>query len=151
MSLFREYKMDKKQIEELLNMMEKRGLKRLHIKQADGFEVELEKESHSSPKNSFCQEGYRGSQEEKRETELKGRVDKTINAPIVGTFYVAASPSDSPFVKVGDYVKEETVVCIVEAMKVMNEVKAGIKGQIVETLLDNACPVEFGTPLFRVV
>jgi acetyl-CoA carboxylase biotin carboxyl carrier protein len=65
--------------------------------------------------------------------------------------YHAASPEDASFVKVGDRVDENTIVCIIEAMKVMNEVKAGMSGTIAEILSDNAHPVEFGTKLFRVV
>jgi acetyl-CoA carboxylase biotin carboxyl carrier protein len=76
---------------------------------------------------------------------------KYVTAPLVGTFYAAASPDDPHFVKVGDRVEENTVVCIIEAMKVMNEVKAGISGTIAEVLVDNSHPVEFGTKLFRIV
>ena len=70
---------------------------------------------------------------------------------MVGTFYAASSPEDPPFAKVGDVVDENTVICIVEAMKVMNEVKAGVSGKVAEICVDNAHPVEFGTKLFRIV
>ncbi len=73
-----------------------------------------------------------------------------ITAPMVGTFYGAPSPEADSFVKVGDTVSEDTVVCIVEAMKVMNEVKSGVKGVIKEVLLETSHPVEFGAKLFRV-
>ena len=68
----------------------------------------------------------------------------------MGTFYTAPSPNDPPFVKPGDSVTEDTVVGIIEAMKVMNEVKAGLSGVIENALVENAQPVEFGTPLFKV-
>lgn len=74
-----------------------------------------------------------------------------ITSPMVGTFYSATAPEDPPFVKSGDYVEKSTVVCIVEAMKVMNEVKAGISGTIVEVLIENGQPIEFGSKLFRVI
>lgn len=74
---------------------------------------------------------------------------ETIDAPIVGTFYIAPAPDADAFVKPGDAVNEETVVCIVEAMKVMNEIKAEKKGVIKKILVDNASPVEFGQPLFE--
>ncbi|MEB3101444.1 acetyl-CoA carboxylase biotin carboxyl carrier protein [Ferviditalea candida] len=74
----------------------------------------------------------------------------SIVSPMVGTFYEAPSPGAAPFVKVGDKVKEKTVVCIVEAMKLMNEIEAEIKGEIVEVLVENGQLVEFGQPLFRV-
>ncbi|MBN2451200.1 MAG: acetyl-CoA carboxylase biotin carboxyl carrier protein [Lentisphaeria bacterium] len=73
-----------------------------------------------------------------------------ITSPIVGTFYVAAAPDAPPFVKPGDAVEPDTVVCIVEAMKVMNEIKAEMRGVIKRVLADNATPVEFGQPLFEV-
>ena len=76
---------------------------------------------------------------------------KFIQSPMVGTYYTTPSPDDPPFVKVGDKVNENTVVCIVEAMKVMNEVKAGVSGVISEICLENGQPVEFGTKLFRIV
>ncbi len=72
----------------------------------------------------------------------------TIDAPIVGTFYRAASPDSPAFAKVGDTVTPETVVCIIEAMKVMNEIKAEKSGVVKEVLVENAQPVEFGQPLF---
>jgi acetyl-CoA carboxylase biotin carboxyl carrier protein len=72
----------------------------------------------------------------------------TIDAPIVGTFYRAASPDSPTFAKVGDTVTPETVVCIIEAMKVMNEIKAEKSGVVKEVLVENAQPVEFGQPLF---
>ncbi len=73
---------------------------------------------------------------------------KTIESPIVGTFYRAGSPGAEPFVKVGGKVEADTVVCIVEAMKVMNEIKAEKSGVIKEILVENGQPVEFGQPLF---
>ena len=74
----------------------------------------------------------------------------TIDSPVVGTFYAAASPDSPPFVKVGDRVREDTTVCIVEAMKVMNEIKAEKNGVIRRVLTENAKPVEFGQPLFEI-
>ena len=71
----------------------------------------------------------------------------TIDAPIVGTFYRAPSPEAPPFVKEGDKVGPDTVVCIIEAMKVMNEIKAEKSGIVKEILVENAKPVEYGQPL----
>jgi acetyl-CoA carboxylase biotin carboxyl carrier protein len=73
-----------------------------------------------------------------------------IRSPMVGTFYAAASPDTPPFVKIGDTVGPETTVCIVEAMKVFNEIPAECAGRIVATLAQNGDAVEFGQPLFRV-
>lgn len=73
-----------------------------------------------------------------------------IKAPIVGTFYRAPSPDADPFVSVGQHVTPDTVVCIIEAMKVMNEIKAEVKGTIRKILVDNATAVQYGQPLFLV-
>ena len=73
-----------------------------------------------------------------------------IKSPMVGTFYSASDPDSSPYVKVGDPVGPDTTVCIVEAMKVFNEIPAEVSGKIVAVLLENGEPVEFGQPMFKV-
>jgi len=72
-----------------------------------------------------------------------------IKSPMIGTFYRAPSPESAPYVEVGTEVNPDTVVCIIEAMKVMNEIKAEAKGVITQVLIENAKPVEFGQPLFK--
>jgi acetyl-CoA carboxylase biotin carboxyl carrier protein len=72
-----------------------------------------------------------------------------IKSPMIGTFYRAPSPDSAPYVEVGIEVNPETVVCIIEAMKVMNEIKAELKGVITQVQVENAKPVEFGQPLFK--
>ncbi|ALF11479.1 acetyl-CoA carboxylase biotin carboxyl carrier protein [Parageobacillus thermoglucosidasius] len=73
-----------------------------------------------------------------------------ITSPMVGTFYAAPSPDAPPYVKVGDKVKTDTVVCIIEAMKLFNEIEAEVNGEIVEVLVENGQLVEYGQPLFLV-
>lgn len=73
-----------------------------------------------------------------------------IRSPMVGTFYAAPNPESPPFVKVGDQVGPETTVCVIEAMKVFNEIPAECSGKIAAVLVENGDPVEFGQPLFRV-
>ena len=80
-----------------------------------------------------------GSKKEKR---------NTVNSPMVGTFYASASPESKPFVTIGQSVKKGDTLCILEAMKMMNQVQAESDGKIVEILVDNAEPVEFDQPLF---
>jgi acetyl-CoA carboxylase biotin carboxyl carrier protein len=75
---------------------------------------------------------------------------KEITSPMVGTFYRGASPDAPPFVDVGTNVSEDTVVCIIEAMKVMNEIKAETSGVIADVVAENGKPVQFGQALFRV-
>lgn len=73
-----------------------------------------------------------------------------VTSPIVGTFYRSPSPEADPFVKAGDEVEPDTVVCIVEAMKVMNEIQAEVRGVVKKVLVDNATPIEYGQPLFKI-
>ena len=156
--------MELKQIKELMAAMEKAGIKRLRIKDKDENELELEREDESAPHAHPATmpiythheppprfPAHRGHFPEEPRAEDKKVDGKYITAPLVGTMYQAATPEDAAFVKVGDRVDESTIVCIIEAMKVMNEVKAGMSGTIAEILIDNAHPVEFGTKLFRIV
>lgn len=75
---------------------------------------------------------------------------QVIKSPMVGSFYVSSKPDAAAFVKVGDHVGPETTVCIIEAMKVFNEIPAEMSGKIVAVLVENGEPVEFGQPMFRV-
>lgn len=88
--------------------------------------------------------------EEASEQPASKDYDKEIVSPMVGTFYEASSPDADPFVKVGDKVTSDSVVCIVEAMKLFNEIEAEVTGEVVEILVDNGELVEYGQPLFRV-
>lgn len=84
------------------------------------------------------------------ESEATAKRGVEIPSPMVGTFYRAPSPDASPYVEVGDRISKDSVVCIVEAMKVMNEIKAEVAGEVLEILVQNGEPVEFGQPLFLV-
>jgi acetyl-CoA carboxylase biotin carboxyl carrier protein len=74
----------------------------------------------------------------------------TINSPIVGTFYESPSPGSPPFVKPGDLVEAGQVLCIIEAMKLMNEIESDVAGEVVKTFVSNNQPVEYGQPLFAI-
>jgi acetyl-CoA carboxylase biotin carboxyl carrier protein len=76
-------------------------------------------------------------------------VDGEIKSPMIGTFYRAPSPESAEYVEVGSEVNPDTVVCIIEAMKVMNEIKAEVRGVVTQVLVESAKPVEFGQPLFK--
>jgi acetyl-CoA carboxylase biotin carboxyl carrier protein len=82
-------------------------------------------------------------------TTAPNAAEVEIKSPMIGTFYRAPSPESAAYVEVGTEVGPETVVCIIEAMKVMNEIKAEAKGIITQVLVENAKPVEFGQPLFK--
>jgi len=148
--------------------MGRTGTRRLVVKK-EGFELELERQEDGKFHESLNETGneavlrregalYRASL---GETALGAAVGSPavvqevagvyVTSPMVGTFYASPSPDDPHFVKVGDKIDKQTVVCIIEAMKVMNEVKAGVSGTVAEILVENGHPVEFGTKLFRVI
>lgn len=131
--------MDIEEINEIIALFEKSKLQKLCLKK-DDFEIILEKGGHAPIVEHIAK---------KEIVQKDGGV--FIEAPMVGTFYSSPSPDHAPFVKVGDEVSEDSVVCVIEAMKVMNEVKAGIKGVIKEILIQNAQAVEYGTKLFKIV
>ena len=82
--------------------------------------------------------------------EAPAETGHVVKSPMVGTFYRAPSPGAKPFVEIGDSIKEGQPICIIEAMKIMNEIEAEVSGVVKEVLVDDAQPVEFGTVLFRV-
>lgn len=81
---------------------------------------------------------------------VTGTAEVEIKAPMIGTFYRAPSPEAGNYVEIGSEVNPDTVVCIIEAMKVMNEIKAEAKGVITQIIVENAKPVEFGQPMFKI-
>ncbi len=158
--------MELKQIKELMAAMGRTRTKRLKIKN-ENFELELEKEDKvvkqviehhpSFTMTEAMREAPRApdipaslQSPVHNEPEAIEETGQYITSPMVGTYYSASSPDDPGFVKMGDSVTETSVVCIIEAMKVMNEVKAGSSGKITEILVENGHPVEFGTKLFKV-
>ena len=84
------------------------------------------------------------------EKNLEGENAKVVKSPMVGTFYASSSPEKEPFVKIGDKVHKGQVLCIVEAMKLMNEIESEFDGEIVEICVKNEDVVEYGTPLFKI-
>jgi acetyl-CoA carboxylase biotin carboxyl carrier protein len=151
-------------IKELMANVESSKLRKVRLKKGD-FELEIEKDSDHVPSMQLppscpqprimpveSHETVHTDHAQKTAKRPDGAVDgKFITSPMVGTFYSAPAPDQPSFVKIGDHVSENTVVCIVEAMKVMNEVKANTSGTVAEILVDTAHPVEFGTKIFRIV
>ena len=90
------------------------------------------------------------SKEEPEEPAEDKDFGNLINSPMVGTFYASASPGSKPFVSVGDHVNEGDVVCIVEAMKMMNEIKSEFSGEVLSINVENSQPVEYGQTLFEI-
>ena len=144
--------MDLKDIKALIDLMKKNDLSVFEMEK-DGFRIKLQKGladqpivmSTAAPAVANGPAAATGTSASAGDPSLKD-----IVSPMVGTFYQAASPDASPFVDVGTKVNEDTVVCIIEAMKVMNEIKAETSGVIAEVVADNSKPVQFGQVLFRV-
>ncbi|MBM7097285.1 acetyl-CoA carboxylase biotin carboxyl carrier protein [Bacillus sp. H-16] len=102
----------------------------------------------SEPQKEPAPSQPKAEEPEKKESSREGL--HTITSPMVGTFYEAPSPDSGPYVSAGDKVKPDSVVCIIEAMKLMNEIEAEVKGEIVEVLVENGQLVEYGQELFLV-
>jgi acetyl-CoA carboxylase biotin carboxyl carrier protein len=173
----KEIEVELKQIKELMAAMGRTGTKRITLKK-ENFELVIEREEHASGR--FVESQLEFSEENYKQPSIWSRTDQAlshgsemparpvtspitteapkedinsvyISSPMVGTFYTAPSPGDPPFVKVGDRVDKNSVVCIIEAMKVMNEIKANVAGTVAEILVETGHPVEFGTKLFRII
>lgn len=145
--------MDLRKIKTLLQLMNENALAEMELEE-EGLKVKFSKFGAGVPSAGVvampapvAAAGLPVSVPAVSDAELDGH---TITSPIPGTFYAAGGPDKPPFVKVGDTVEPDTVVCIVEAMKVMNEIKAECRGKVLEILVQNAEPVEYGKPLFRI-
>ena len=141
--------MDLKDIKAIIDLMKKNDLSVFEMEK-DGFRLKLCKGLGDQPvvMSSTAPAVANGPAGGSAATESAAM--KEIVSPMVGTFYRSASPDSSPFVDVGTKVTEDTVVCIIEAMKVMNEIKAETSGVIAEVVAENSKPVQFGQVLFRV-
>mgnify|MGYP005747937393 FL=1 len=137
--------MDIRKIKTLIEMLEESNLNEIEVSQGE----ESVRISKSSNQNNFVSNAplnndiniNSSSNEVKESHELRGNL---VTSPIVGTFYRKPSPDKEPFVKVGDIVNKGDVLCIIEAMKMMNEIKSDFDGKITSIEVDDAQPVEFG-------
>jgi len=141
-----------KKVKDLISLMNENSLTEIEIEE-EGTKIRLKKNNLDSVQTSIQLPSIKAaSLQEGSNKYLPSKQDKEsseIVAPMVGTFYSSA-PGAEPYVNIGDTVDEETVVCIIEAMKIMNEVKAETEGKIVEVMVENGAAVEFGQPLFRI-
>ena len=124
-------------------------MKKLQLKKAD-FEVCLEKEDSCLKQKPAVRAELAADAGGEAKAKKPVHQGHFVTSPMVGTYYSAPAPDKPAFVKIGDFVEPETVVCVIEAMKVMNEVKAGHRGVVQEILTEKTQPVEFGTKLFRI-
>ncbi|HLA00107.1 MAG TPA: acetyl-CoA carboxylase biotin carboxyl carrier protein [Thermodesulfovibrionales bacterium] len=135
-------------LKELIDLLKETDITELQLEK-DGTKVRIKRERMLSPMEIQVQK-FGGLQEKViSATEEETRLI-TITSPIVGTFYRAPSPEAAPFVEIGSRVKKGQVLCIVEAMKLMNEIESEIDGTIIKALVENGQPVEYGEPLFLI-
>jgi acetyl-CoA carboxylase biotin carboxyl carrier protein len=145
---------DIKEIKSIIDLMKKHDLSVFEIEK-EGFRLKLQRGASAPQTTSAApalssKAASTGAEPLPAAKPIESLSMKEIVSPMVGTFYRAASPDAPSFVEVGKPVSEDTVVCIIEAMKVMNEIKAETSGVIAEVLADNGKPVQFGQALFRV-
>ena len=150
--------MELKDIKAIIDLMRKNNLSIFEIEK-DGFRLKLQKGIGEQPVSAgppqpapVVQNGPANATTSAPSSAPSAEAAhlRDILSPMVGTFYRSSSPDTPPFVDVGKEVTEETVVCIIEAMKVMNEIKAETKGVIAEIVAENGKPVQFGQVLYRV-
>ena len=150
--------MDIRKVKKLIEMLENSNLEEIEIQEGEES-VRLVKGNSRIPGSSYAQPAAMPqdtsptSSVDESEPETVDKENKDgnfINSPMVGTFYASASPGSKPFVSVGDTVNEGDVVCIVEAMKMMNEIKSEFSGKIISIKVENSEPVEYGQALFEI-
>jgi len=146
--------MDIRKVKKLIEMLENSNLEEIEIQEGEES-VRLVK-SHGSlqsiqPQSIVLPQEAQPEviEQEIASPEAATRDSNSINSPMVGTFYASASPGAKPFISVGDIVSEGDVVCIVEAMKMMNEIKSEYSGTVLSVNVENAEPVEYGQSLFE--
>ena len=138
-----------KEIKDMINLMNENGLSELEIEK-DGLRIKLRKGAAGVNEKIEYVPDHAAAQEKLSKAAEKAEKSNAveIKAPMVGTFYKAPTPETAPYVNIGDTVEPGQVICVIEAMKLMNEIKSDIKGKIIEIQVDNAEPVEFGQTLF---
>lgn len=146
--------MEYEKIKQLIEDMGNSKITSLDIEFPDGMKVKMEKSSEKvtviekTPVKEVVVDTEVESIKDELAVEPEGNV---IKSPMIGTFYSKPSPDSAPYVEVGTMVKKGTVLCIVEAMKLMNEIESEFDGKIVEVLVKDGDSVDYGKPLFRIV
>ena len=145
--------MDLRKLKKLIDLVEASGISELELTEGEE-KVKISRNSGTSYQPQLVQSQPQLVQSQPQstkteETEIPTAIDgDTMSSPMVGSFYRAASPDSSPFVEVGSTVKKGDVLCIIEAMKLLNEIESEHEGIIKKILVENGQPVEFGEPLF---
>ena len=148
--------MEYKEIKQLMEDMENSSLSSLDISLPDGTKISIQKENNEETKNHTVQNSKTVKIENNEKEEQKIFESKTSNnenrkivkAPMVGTFYLKPSPTSEAYVEIGKTVKKGDTLCIIEAMKLMNEIESEFDGKIIEICVKDGETVEYGKPLF---
>ena len=150
--------MNIKDIKAIVDLMKKNAVSEFEMEEGD-FKIKLRREPSERRKDEVVQEtpvivpasaAPPTASAPVTPVPEPVNVDLEVKSPMIGTFYRRPSPDSDPFVEMGAAVEPDTVVCIIEAMKVMNEIKAEVKGVIAEVLVEDGKPVEYGQALFRI-
>jgi acetyl-CoA carboxylase biotin carboxyl carrier protein len=140
---------DPRELKKLVGLMEESGLVELEIESA-GEKIRLVRANHSEP-DTAVRTLPRGVGRETEDLAGEAAVsEQAITSPMVGTFHRAPAPGQPPFVELGDVVERGQVLCLIEAMKMMNEIEAEFRGRVKQILLEHGKPVEFGEALFLI-
>ena len=144
--------MDIRKIKKLIEMLQESDLKEIEVSQGDESVRILRDRFVQTNGNKIIQqpEVFSAEPEIQQKIETSKTEDNVITSPIVGTFYRKPSPDKDPFIRVGDTVEKGDVLCIIEAMKMMNEIKSDFSGKIVSIDLEDGEPVEFGQSIITI-
>lgn len=151
--------MDLKDIKAIIDLMKKNSISEFELERGQEFKIKLKRggagpvqiiQSEESPTAFFQPASPASVPQVTAPAAASSSGEAEIKSPMIGTFYRSPSPESAPYVEVGSEVNPDTVVALIEAMKVMNEIKAEVKGVITQVIVDNAKPVEFGQPMFKI-
>ena len=145
-------KIDFKEIEKIINLVEERKLSEFEL-EIEGFKIKIVKNVSGTIPVSMKEEILSVPAEQKASQEPSETAENNIyyvKAPMVGTFYRAPDPSSPPYVEEGDKVEKSQVLCIIEAMKLMNEIESEVEGVVEKIFVENGQPVEYGQKLFAI-
>ena len=147
--------MEYEKIKQLMDDMGNSKLSAIDIEFPDGVKIKMEKKENvvvkelvNVPKEVISEPKELKEVKEEKKEKVEGMI---VKAPMVGTFYLKPSPTAKPYVEVGTEVKKGTILCIIEAMKLMNEIESEYEGKIAEIYMQDGEAVEYGKPLFRIV
>ncbi len=143
--------MEYEKIKQLIEDMGNSKLTSIDIDFADGTKISMKKEQKQEITPNLVpiinEQSVITTQNTKKQEQTNANI---VKSPMVGTFYLKPSPTSNPYVEIGKEVKKGDTLCIVEAMKLMNEIESEFSGKIIEILVNDGEPVEYGTPLFRI-